>query len=129
MAKETPDVFLGAMRMPEMPESWVESKPEYILCAAIHFDDGLKYEHQPKNISQGFVVTGRRHHNCLLTVFILSKKDWRRDSLAQGMVQTQGFLTSKDRFLGRTESYHLAVKSGQIKDDSEIKSLHSEDVW
>lgn len=91
--------------MPEMPESWVESKPEYILCAAIHFDDGKKYEHQPRNIFQGFVVSGRRHHNCLLTVFILSAKDWRKDSLAEGMIQTQGFLTSKDRFLEECEYY------------------------
>jgi hypothetical protein len=109
--------------MLEMPESWCENKPEYVLCAAIYFDDGKHYEHQPKNISSGFVITGRRHHNCYTTLFILSGKrscDYKN---------IQGFLTSKDRFLDRVESYHLAVKSEQIKDDSEIKSLHSEDVW
>jgi len=39
-------------------------KPEYVICAANHFNDGKQYEHQPKNIKQGFIVTGRRHHNC-----------------------------------------------------------------
>lgn len=107
----------------EMPESWVENKPEYVLCAAIHYDDGKTHEHQPRNILSGFVIAGRRHHNCIVSLHLLSGKrncDYKN---------IQGFLTSKDRFLNRTESYRLAVESGQIKDDSEIKSLHSEDVW
>ena len=42
-----------------------ETKKEYILCAAIHWDDGETYPHQPKNITTGLVICGRRHHNIL----------------------------------------------------------------
>ena len=45
---------------------------EYILCSAIWIDDGVTtYVHQPKNIKQGFVVAGRRHHNCITTLAML----------------------------------------------------------
>lgn len=46
---------------------------EYIICSAIHFDDGKEYVHQPKNIKSGFVVTGRRHHNCYNVLSSLGK--------------------------------------------------------
>jgi hypothetical protein len=34
---------------------------EYILCAAIWFDDGKEYRLQPKNITTGLVLCGWRH--------------------------------------------------------------------
>lgn len=37
---------------------------ERILCAAVHYDDGKEYVHQPINITSGYVVCGHRHHNC-----------------------------------------------------------------
>jgi len=33
----------------------------YIICAAIWFNDGKTYQHQPKNITEGIIVCGRRH--------------------------------------------------------------------
>jgi len=105
-------------------------KPEYILCAANHYDDGLKYDHQPRNIQQGFVITGRRHHNCILTFSVIAKlKD------PEGMKKLpciQGFLTSKDRFLNRQDSYDLAITCGQLKGEAIKKVrtvLMSEDLW
>jgi hypothetical protein len=68
---------------------------EYIICSAIHFDDGEIYVHQPKNIERGIVVAGRRHHNCYLTAFSLSDKKWN------SVAHVQGFLTSLDRFVDR----------------------------
>lgn len=50
-----------------------ESKPEHIICAAIWFKNGIQYEHQPKNVDIGFVVCGRRHHNCYTTAALLYK--------------------------------------------------------
>ena len=44
----------------------------YILCAAIWFKDGNKYEHQPKNVDSGIVVCERRHHNCFLNAYVLN---------------------------------------------------------
>ena len=38
---------------------------ERILCAAIWYNDGKKHVHQPINIETGFVICGRRHHNCI----------------------------------------------------------------
>jgi hypothetical protein len=40
--------------------SKMTNNKEYILSAAVHFDDGKIYEHQPSNIKTGFVVCGRR---------------------------------------------------------------------
>jgi hypothetical protein len=41
-----------------------EQVKEWILCAAILVEDGEEHLHQPRNIKTGFVICGRRHHNC-----------------------------------------------------------------
>lgn len=46
-------------------EGWVRKGVEYILCAAIWYDDGKEYPHQPVNIKEGYVWCGRRHHNII----------------------------------------------------------------
>jgi hypothetical protein len=96
--------------------------PEYLLCSAIWFDDGVDtYVHQPRNIKTGFVVCGRRHHNCFTTVAMLMgiRKLTKEE--------VQGFLTNKDRFVDRYEAAQIALASGQIKEPK--KRLFSEDVW
>ena len=40
---------------------------EYILSAANYYNDEIKHQHQPNNIEIGFVICGRRHHNCIGT--------------------------------------------------------------
>lgn len=87
---------------------------EYILCAAIHFDDKNHHLHQPKNIDTGFVVCGRRHHNIFTTVSILSDGDIRPGTYPI----IQGFLTSYDRFLTRDEAATMAFAQGLIDKDS-----------
>ena len=96
---------------------------EYILCAAIHFDDNKKHENQPKNKSTGFVVCGRRHHNCYQTYWILNKNKLNSD--------IQGFITNTDRFVDREEAYKIAFEAGQIKDKkfSDTPILISEDLY
>lgn len=96
------------------------AKEEYIICAAIHFQNGIKYEHQPKNIESGIVVCGRRHHNCILTWSALSENELKVPTV-------QGFLTSKDRFIDRTEGAKLAKQTGQLA--REAKALFSEDLY
>ncbi len=92
---------------------------EYIICAAIHFADGGHHEHQPKNITHGVVVCGRRHHNCFMTLNIIENKKFKEIE--------QGFLTSKDRFVTRSEAGIIAFNCGQT---SEIrKMLFSEDLY
>lgn len=109
--------------MCDCPE-WCEgyNKPEYILCSAIHYKDGKQYQHQPQNIDTGFVISGRRHYNCILTFSMI--KD-----ASEHIPNIQGFLTSKDRFLDRHESYLLALQTKQIKNTCSTEIIMSEDLW
>lgn len=94
------------------------NKEEYIICAAIHFPDGNKYAHQPRNIESGIVICGRRHHN----IFVVAK-----ECNLSHIDSIQGFLTSKDRFLNREDAAQLAFGNGQI--DTPVKELFSEDIY
>lgn len=93
---------------------------EYILCSAIHFDDGKEHIHEPSNIQTGFVVCGRRHHNCFYTASLMGEK-------VKQFKKVQGFLTNTNRFVNREEAGEIAFKSGQIKEETDC--LFSEDLW
>ena len=41
----------------------IDNSKEYLLCAAVWYDTGVKCVHQPTNIDRGLVVCGMRHHN------------------------------------------------------------------
>lgn len=103
---------------------------ERILCAAIHYKDGQWHVHQPKNITTGIVVCGRRHHNCIHNMDILMQG--RCDKTLVGR-EGQGFITSMDRFVSRAEAYKIAKAAGQLllppKDDDEDELLISEDLY
>lgn len=102
------------------PDSF--NKPEYIICAAVWFMDGNKHVHQPNNIESGFVICGRRHHNCF---YIASKLIEGYSEVKKTLVQ--GFLTSKDRFVDRKEAGKIAFDSKQL---SELTNcLFSEDLY
>ena len=99
---------------------------EYILCSAIHFDNKIEKEtftHSPINITSGFVLCGRRHHNVFaqLPALKFTIEDMKRYDVIQG------FLTSEDRFVDRTEGGQIAFKSGQTKEL--VETLMSEDLW
>ena len=117
----------------DIPSSHNNAKPivgrsaEYILCSAIWFDDGITtYIHQPKNIKSGFVVCGRRHHNCF-TIKAMLQGVGRTNYINE----VQGFLTNKDRFVDRQEAMIIAVLANQIieRTGSRPDTLYSEDVW
>lgn len=96
-------------------------KEEYVACSAIWYDDGYIYLHQPKNISKGFVVLGMRHCNCFITVQIL------RGKMDRSVKIIQGFMTSNNKFVDRTEAAKIAYRSSQTK---ELKNtLFSEDLY
>lgn len=92
---------------------------EFILCAAIWVNDKQKHEQQPKNIEIGYVICGRRHHNCYQTVkdlkgdvntyfktLDMSEDDYRSH---------QGFITSFDRYVDRKEAWKIAMSNSQIQ--------------
>jgi hypothetical protein len=96
---------------------------EYILCAAIHYNDGNTYVHQPRNITSGIVACGWRHCNCFSILFEIEKSD---DKFNKANV-TQGFLTSRGNFVTRKEGAKIAFKAGQIK--TKQKTMFSEDLY
>ena len=98
---------------------------ENIICSALHISNEKEYVHQPKNIKQGYVVCGRRHHNCFTTLFMI-------DSNVDKNIVTQGFLTNEDRFVSRKEAFQIARCSMQIKNLGEWNQdsiLFSEDLY
>jgi len=89
---------------------------EYILCAAVQIKD--------KNI----IVCGYRHENCFS---ILRAFDEKFNDSIKVMQYTQGFLTSRGRFVSRVEASKIAFKAGQIsslRTDME-EPLFSEDLY
>lgn len=101
----------------------IDNTKEYIVCAAIWYDDGIKHEFAPRNIESGFVVCGLRHHNCLDIVSMIRKnfEDWKITN------KNQGFLTSKDRFVDRKDAYLIA--SEYIDQFHQVNRLFSEDLY
>jgi hypothetical protein len=110
--------------MSEMDES------ERILCSAVWYDNvPLEREEvlrmrgfSPYNVDSGIVFCGWRHANCIYQAVAIFGKT--SDDL--GEVE-QGFLTNKNRFVGREEAGLIAFAAGQT---DELKTfLFSEDVW
>ena len=99
------------------------TKPEYLLCAALYVQDGQEHVHQPRNIKNGFVICGRRHHNC----YALARVMGYVNIITLPVIQ--GFLTSDDNFLDRPAALALAIKSGQVPTGFKKRELFSEDVW
>lgn len=113
-------------------------KLERILCASIHFDDGKKHEGQPKNIETGFVICGRRHHNCYNTLQSIGNTlGISEDVIVRSLVEkanrdSQGFVTNLDRHVNRTDGYWIAKKAGQLlhsMHDTTNPILISEDLY
>ena len=95
---------------------------ERILCAATYYNDNLKHECQPKNITIGYVIAGRRHSNSIITGLLITPKI---------LPTTQGFITSFDRFVDRHEAFKIAEIADQllIKTTTRTKALISEDLY
>jgi len=88
-------------------------REEYILCAAVWYKDGIVYKEQPRNVSTGIVVSGRRHNNCLMILQQL-KSDFDPNLIER---KDFGFLTSFDRYVDREEGFIIAYKQKQIWHD------------
>ena len=93
---------------------------QYILCSAIWYNDGKSYSHQPSNIESGYVIAGRRHHNCIITNYILFNRKTETDNIT-------GFLTNDNKFVHRWEAAEIAYKAKQIK--NRVTILMSEDLY
>lgn len=137
----------------EAKELATDSDNEYIICSAIHYDNGLKYQfHDTYGIDTGFVLAGYRHpHICSVLPInpyyiemLFHKKDeeaiqkydelkvkygWQEEGLTRCHT-VQGFLTNKGRFVDRKEAWRIARSAGQIDDNGGYNSeLFSEDLY
>ena len=88
---------------------------EICICAAILLTDGR-------------IIRGHRHSNCIQTMV-----DWQ-DAGQVVEIQEQGFMTSENRFVGRTEGMRLQKAAGArscYSDDGELRGdiLFSEDLY
>ena len=126
---------------------------EHIICAAVHYDNGLEYRfHEKFGIETGFVIAGWRHPYVasvlplnpyfLKRVFDENNKEeiqkyeelnvkygWQEGGLTRCKA-VQGFLTSEGRFVDRKEAYRIALAAGQIDDSGGYdKELFSEDLY
>lgn len=90
-----------------------KNREEYILCAAIWYKDGIVYKEQPRNVSTGIVISGRRHNNCFMILQQL-KSDFDANLIER---KDFGFLTSFDRYVDREEGFIIAHKQKQIWHD------------
>ena len=95
-------------------------REEIILCAAIWFNDGKQYEHQPVNIETGFVICGMRHHNCFNPLANCGRKHTDFNTY-------YGFLTSRNEYVNRMTAADIALKAGQITHRKQ--ELYSDDLY
>jgi len=98
-------------------------KTEYVMCAANWINDLKEYMFQPFNIPTGLVYCGYRHP----CIFQHYKERFPQEIF--GKSETQGFLTTKNRFLNRAEALELVKENGQLKGDLIGGMLTSEDLW
>jgi hypothetical protein len=122
-------------------------EPERIVCSANWYHDivlevdlpavihgnsarvndraGAHRAYRPVNVDHGMVFCGLRHGNCLYAMCAFTGL-----RQAQAGKETQGFITTKNRFVDREEAARIALSSGQIKKLSySKKSLYSEDLY
>lgn len=105
---------------------------EFILCAANHYDDGINHTHGPANIMKGFVVCGRRHHNCIDIFAMIVGFPYSEEAHKLHRTETQGFLTNLNRFVSRKEALKIATAAKQLIHDVKLDSnvgLTSEDLY
>ena len=122
------DGFTGMRIVGQVEPFIIKKNAEYIICAAIYFDNKKKsHEHQPNNIDTGYVICGHRHHNCIMTMSILDPHN-KSERMERPV---QGFLTNTNRFVDREEGFEIALEAEQIlmNKDRTIKRLFSEDIY
>lgn len=101
---------------------------EYILCAAIWFDDGKEYLFQPLNIKTGKVFCALRH-NVIYELIGGTVKERQDNGLFE---KEQGFLTSENRFVNRNDGAKIARDANQINWTNvnwDTTLLYSEDLY
>jgi hypothetical protein len=103
----------------------INTDQEYVLCAAIWYKDLPITRLLPTNLTQGTVVCGHRHPHCIAIVKELADL---RSVITEVGSYTQGFLTSKNRFVDRKEGAIIFQSYGGVLKYSS-DTLYSEDLY
>lgn len=109
---------------------------EYIACAAIHYNNGIKYPFmEVYGIESGFVLCGFRHPYIMsvlpTNVHYEQDEDKKQSLNVQWDKSTnicevvQGFMTSYGRFVDRKEAKNIAIACGQCKEEE----IYSSDLF
>jgi len=107
-------------------------EPVRIICSANHYRDSRVHVHQPRNIATGFVVCGRRHHNCINTFTQIVSFPYSEQALTIKRTETQGFLTNTNLFVDRKLALLIALHAKQLIHSKYIDpnvGLTSEDIY
>jgi len=102
---------------------------EFILCSAVHYDNGTNYNKTNViGIESGVVICGKRHNDCNDTL-----RGILGDSFVVPEREFQGFLTSHNRFVSRAIAFQIAKANNQIIhrmfDNDTHGILTSEDLY
>lgn len=91
---------------------------EFIICAAIKIED------------TGKIYYGHRHDQCFAAANSALSWTMNRQQISK-IKKTQGFVTSTNRFVNRTEALLIALENNQVIDKSQIRGdeLYSEDLY
>ena len=87
---------------------------EIIVASAIQF--------RPKDSDSFMIVTGTRHADCFEWMFNHKIEYHKRD-------YTQGFLTSRSRFVDRYEAAQIAWRARQVLEESDVYQKMYDDYW
>lgn len=126
----------------------IDNTKEYIVCAAIHYDNKIHYPFMNTyGIKTGFVLCGFRHPiicSILPTNSFSDKVEekakwlnvsWKKNSFDKegnpiyDVEENQGFMTSLGRFVNRKEAAKIALECGQIDKLYSPPNLYSEDIF
>lgn len=107
-----------------------KNQNEYILCSAIHYDDGkINSKRRSFNYPEtGIVICGFRHSDIIS--ILPTNNSMRNDGKVYKC--TQGFITSNGRFVDRIEAYKIAKREGQLLVGADFEgktTLFSEDIY
>jgi hypothetical protein len=94
----------------------LRADPEICICAAIRLDDGR-------------IIRGHRHVDCIVTA-----RAWKKAGQDIGYIRQdqQGFVTSRNRFVDRTEGARLSREHAHVTPDGmafQGDKLFSEDLY
>jgi hypothetical protein len=82
----------------------LKQEPEIVICSAV-------------KLTNGMIFRGHRHTDCIKTAHAFvtwnggnnpGEHHWNN----KDMIESQGFITSKNRYVGRHEAFNLQVNAG-----------------